>query len=54
MNNIVDINSSYFSSLSPSTAVYPDACPLGTYETKMAARTGKRSTLTIVRKHRGL
>ena len=31
----------------------PDARPLGTYETKMAALTGKRSILTILRKNTG-
>ena len=35
-------------------AVSPDARPLGTYETKMAVRTGKRSILTILRNNRGL
>ena len=31
----------------------PDARPLGTDETKMAALTGKRSILTILRKNTG-
>ena len=31
----------------------PDARPLGTYETKTAALTGKRSILTILRKNTG-
>ena len=31
----------------------PDARPLGTYETRMAALTGKRSILTILRKNTG-
>ena len=31
----------------------PDARPLGTYETKMATLTGKRSILTILRKNTG-
>ena len=39
-----------FSCLPPN----PDARPLGTYETKMVARTGKRSILTILPEKRGL
>ena len=31
-------------------AINPDAWSLGTYETKMAARTGKRSILTMLRR----
>ena len=38
----------------PPTAVSSDTDPLGTYETKMAARTGKRLIVTILRKNRGL
>ena len=34
------------------TALNPDARPLGTYETKMAVRTAKRSILTILQKNR--
>ena len=37
-----------------SGAISPDSRPLGTYETKMDTRTGKRSILTVVRKNRGL
>ena len=44
----------YFSRLPPPTTVSPDTLPLGTYETRMAARTVKRSVLTILRKNRGL
>ena len=32
----------------------PQRPPLGTHKTKMAARTGKRSILTNLRKNRGL
>ena len=32
------------------TAINPDARPLGTYETKMATRTGTRLILAILRK----
>ena len=32
-------------------AINPEANPLGTYETKMAVRTGQRSILTILRKN---
>ena len=32
----------------------PDARPLGTYETKMVARTGKCSIFTILPEKRGL
>ena len=34
------------------SALNPDARPLGTYETKMAVRTAKRSILTILQKNR--
>ena len=30
----------YFSNLPPPTALNPDACPVGTYDTKMAASNG--------------
>ena len=42
------------SRLPPPTAINPDTIPLGSYETKMAARTGKRAILKILRKNRGL
>ena len=32
------------------TAISPNSRPLGTYEIKMAARTGKRSILRLLRK----
>ena len=32
----------------------PDVLPLGTYKTKMATRTGKRSILTIFTEKKGL
>ena len=32
----------------------PKSAPLGTYETKMASRTGQRSSLTFLRKNKGL
>ena len=35
----------------PINAINPEANPLGTYETKMAVRTGQRSILTILRKN---
>ena len=44
----------YFSRLPPLTASNPNARPLGTYETKMAVRTGTRSILAILRKSFGL
>ena len=44
----------YFSRPPPPTTISPDTRPLGTYETRMAARTVKRSVLTILRKNRGL
>ena len=34
------------------SALNPDLLPLGTYETKMAVRTAKRSILTILQKNR--
>lgn len=43
-----EVNSSTY------TALNPDARPIGTYETKTAVRTGKRSILAILRKNRGL
>ena len=51
---MTNINREYFSPLPAPTAINPDAGPLGTYETKMAARSGKRSILAIARKTRGL
>ena len=42
-----------FSRPPPPTTVSPDTRPLGTYETRMAARTVKRSVLTILRKKQG-
>ena len=42
----------FFSLPPPPTTVSPDTHPLGTYETKMTACTGKRSILTILRKNR--
>ena len=38
---------------SPYTALNPDARPIGTYETKTAVRTGKRSILAILRNKKG-
>lgn len=38
----------------PTTALNPDARPLGTYKTKMAVSTGKWSILTILRENREL
>ena len=39
----------------PPNALNPDALlPMGTYETKTAVRTGKRSVLTILLKNTGL
>ena len=43
-----------FSRLAPPTPVNPDSHPLGTYETKMAARLGERLILTILRENSGL
>ena len=40
--------------LPPPIAINPDSRPLGTYETKVTARTGKRSILAILWKNRGL
>ena len=43
-----------FSRLPPPTPLNPDAHPLGTYETKMVARTSERLILTILRENSGL
>ena len=43
----------FFSPSSSHRLYTPDARPLGTYETKMAALIGKRSILTILRKNTG-
>ena len=44
----------YFSCLPPPTTLNPNACLLGTYETKMVVLTGKCSILTILRKNKEL
>ena len=36
------------------SVINPDSRPFDIYETRMAARAGKRSILTILRKSRGL
>lgn len=45
-------HSLYFSCLPPPTTLNPDACLLGTYQTKMVVHTGKCSILSILRKIR--
>lgn len=40
--------------LPPPTTIDPNPCPLGTYETKMAAHTGKHLISTVLQKNRGL
>ena len=44
----------FFSPIPPPSpnAINPEARPLGTYETKMAARTSQRSILTILQEIR--
>ena len=44
-------HSLYFSCLPPPTTLKPNACLLGTYETKMVVLTGKCLILTILRKN---
>ena len=47
-------HSLYFSCLPPPTTLNPNACLLGTYETKMVVLTAKGSILTILRKNKEL